>query len=224
MRHVVYLLVVVNLVFLGWNIFQNQSARQVGHDLPSIPDTARSLVTLQEQEQEQEQAAVDEVSALEAMTGNEPPGAGAGLLCQTLGPFLALDAMQAVEKELVAMELEPQQRESARQRPIGYWVYLPEMERAEARRLAQILDDHNDKEYYIGKDNVLSLGAFQDMSRARVRLERVRKLGIEPRLETRYRTAAEYWLDFQAESAAGEQLSGLVAGNPDVWLQDRACY
>jgi hypothetical protein len=220
MRHVVYLLVVVNLAFLGWNIFQGQPARQVGHDLPPIPDTARPLVTLQEQEQ----AAADEVSALEAMTGNEPPGAGAGLLCQTLGPFLALDAMQAAEKKLVAMELEPQQRESARQHPIGYWVYLPEMERAEARRLAQILDDHNDKEYFIGKDNVLSLGAFQDMSRAKIRLKRVRKLGIEPRLETRYRTAAEYWLDFQAESAVGEQLTGLVAGNPDVWLQDRACY
>ena len=220
MRKVVYLLVVVNLGFLGWNIFQGQPVRQVERNLPTLPETVAPLVTLQEREQ----AVTDELSAIETLTGNEPPGAGGGLVCQTLGPFLSLDAMQAVAEKLVAMDLEPQQRESVKEYPIGYWVYLPEMERAEARRLAQILDDHNDKEYFIGKDNVFSLGAFRNMSRARVRLERVRKLGIDPRLETRYRTAAEYWLDFQAEPAAGEQLTGMVADTPDVWLQDRACY
>ena len=161
---------------------------------------------------------------IENVTENEPPGAGVSLLCQTLGPFLAREAMLVMEAKLVAMELEPQQRETAKQRPIGYWVHLPEMERAEARQQAQILDDHNDKEYYIGKDDVLSLGAFQDMNRAKKRLKRVRKLGLDAQLETRYRTVAEYWLDFQVESAAGEQLTGLVEGDPDVWLQDRACY
>ena len=220
MRHVVYLLVVVNLVFLGWNIFQSQSVRQVERNLPPLPETAVRLVTLQEKEQ----SAVDEVSAIEIVTRDEPPGAGVSLLCQTLGPFLAREAMQATEAKLVTMDLEPQQRETARQRPIGYWVHLPEMERAEARRFAQILDDHNDKEYFIGKDGVLSLGAFQDMNRAKKRLKRVRKLGLDAQLETRYRTVAEYWLDFQVESAAGEQLTGLVADDPDVWLQDRACY
>ena len=222
MRHVVYLLVVVNLVFLGWNIFQNQSVRQVDRSITPLPETAVPLVTLQEREKERR--AAGEVSAIEHVTGNEPPGAGASMVCQTLGPFLAREAMQATEAKLVTMDLEPQQRETARQRPIGYWVHLPEMERAEARRFAQILDDHNDKEYFIGKDGVLSLGAFQDMNRAKKRLKRVRKLGLDAQLETRYRTVAEYWLDFQVESAAGELLTGLAAENPDMWLQDRACY
>ena len=221
MRHVVYLLVVVNLVFLGWNVFQSQSVRQVERALPPPPETAARLVTLQEKQQ----ASADEVSVIETVTENEPPGAGVSLVCQTLGPFLARETMQEMEAKLVAMELEPQQRETAKQRPIGYWVHLPEMERAEARQQAQILDDHNDKEYFIGKDNVLSLGAFQDMNRAKKRLKRVRKLGLEPQLETRYRTVAEYWLDLQLESAArGGQLTELVADAPDVWLQDRACY
>jgi hypothetical protein len=220
MRHVVYLLVVVNLVFLGWNIFQDQSIRQVERNLPPLPETAARLVTLQEKQQ----TAADEVSVIETVTENEPPGAGVSLVCQTLGPFLAREEIQEMEAKLVAMELEPQQRETAKQRPIGYWVHLPGMERAEARRQAQILDDHNDKEYFIGKDNVLSLGVFQDMNRAKERLKRVRKLGLEPQLETRYRTVAEYWLDFQVESAAGEQLTGLVADDPEMWLQDRACY
>jgi len=220
MRHVVYLLVVVNLVFLGWNMFQNQSTRQAERDLPPIPDTAVSLITLQEKER----ATADEVSVIEMVTGNEPPGAGVSLVCQTLGPFPVREAMQEMEAKLVTMNLEPKQRETAKQRPIGYWVHLPEMERAEARRQAQILDDHSDKEYFIGKDNVLSLGAFQYMNRAKKRLKQVRKLGLDAQLETRYRTVAEYWLDFQLEPAEGEQLTGLVADDQEVWLQDRACY
>lgn len=220
MRHVVYLLVLANLVFLGWNMFQNQSARQAERDLPPIPDTAVSLVTLQEKEQ----AAAGDVSVIDTMTVNEPPGAGVSLLCQTLGPFSVRAAMQEMEAKLVTMDIEPKQRETAKQRPIGYWVHLPEMERAEARRQAQILDDHNDKEYFIGKDNVLSLGAFQDINRAKKRLKRIRKLGLDAQLETRYRTVAEYWLDFELEAAEGEQLTGLVADDQGVWLQDRACY
>ena len=220
MRQVVYLLVLANLIFLGWNMFQNQSARQAERDLPPIPDTAVSLVTLQEKEQ----AAADEVSVIDTLTGNEPPGAGVSLLCQTLGPFSVRAVMEEMEAKLVTMDLEPKQRETAKQRPIGYWVHLPEMERAEARRQAQVLDDHSDKEYFIGKDNVVSLGAFQDMNRAKKRLKRVRKLGLDAQLETRYRTVAEYWLDFELEAAEGEQLTGLVADDQEVWLQDRACY
>ena len=220
MRHVVYLLVLANLIFLGWNMFQNQSARQADRDLPPIPDTAVSLVTLQEKEQ----ATADEVSVIDTMTGNEPPGAGVSLLCQTLGPFPVRAAMQEMEAKLVTMDIEPKQRETAKQRPIGYWVHLPEMERAAARRQAQILDDHSDKEYFIGKDNVLSLGAFQEMNRAKKRLKRVRKLGLDAQLETRYRTVVEYWLDFQLEPAEGEQLTGLLAEDQEVWLQDSACY
>jgi hypothetical protein len=220
MRHVVYLLVVANLVFMGWNIFQNQSVRQVERNMPPIPETAKPLVTLQEKERE----AGDEVSVIEIVNENEPPSAGVSLVCQTLGPFLVREVMQEMEAKLVTMDLEPQQRETAKQRPIGYWVHLPEMERAEARRQAQILDDRNDKEYFIGPDNVLSLGAFQDINRAKKRQKRVRKLGLDAQLETRFRTVAEYWLDFQLEPAAGEQLAGLAADDPDVWLQDRACY
>ena len=222
MRHIVYLLVVVNLVFLGWNIFQNQSFMQADRNMPPLSETVVPLMTLQEREKER--GAAGEVSAIENVTGNEPPGAGTSMVCQTLGPFLVREAMLAVEAKLTTLELEPQLRETARERPIGYWVHLPEMERAEARRQAQILDDHNDKEYYLGKDNVLSLGAFQDVNRAKKRLKRVHKLGLDAQLETRYRTVAEYWLDFQLESAVGEQLTALAADDPDVWLQDRACY
>lgn len=219
MRHVVYLLVVVNLVFLGWNIFQGQSGIQVQRNFPPLPETAEPLVTLQEK-----LAADGDVSAIETLTDTRPPGAGAGLVCQTLGPFLALEDVQAMATGLTGLGLESEQREAPRTYPIGYWVYLPEMTRSESQRFARILDDHSDKEYFIGKGNLISLGAFKQMPRARTRLEKARKMGLEPLLETRYRTATGYWLDFQAEITAASQLDSLLADSPDIWLQDRACY
>ena len=219
MRHLVYLLVVVNLVFLGWNIFQSQSGLQVGRNLPPLPETAAPLVTLQER-----LAADDEASAIEKLTDTKPPGAGAGLVCQTLGPFLVQQEVQAMQAELAGLGLESQQREAERTYPVGYWVYLPEMPRSESQRLARLLDDRSDKEYFISKGNLISLGVFKEMSRAKNRLARTRKMGLEPQLETRYRTATAYWLDFQAETGAGKQLDGLLTDSPDIWLQDRACY
>jgi len=219
MRHVVYLLVVLNLVFLGWNIFQSQAAMQAERNLPPIPESVAPLVTLREQ-----QATDAEVSAIEKLTDAKPPGAGAGFICQTLGPFLVLDALQEAETELLELGLTPERRESERKHPIGYWVYLPEMAYSESQRLTQILDDHSDKEYFVGKGNVVSLGAFQEMSRARKRLERTRKLGLDPLLETRYRTTIGYWLDFQTEIAKSRQLDNLVTEGSDIWLQDRACH
>ena len=219
MRHVVYVLVVVNLVFLGWNIFHSQSGLQAGRTLPPLPETVAPLVTLQEQ-----QAADNAVTAIEKITETEPPGAGAGLVCQTLGPFLALADVQEMEAGLAELGLESQRREQERTNPIGYWVYLPEMSRSKSQRLARMLDDHSDKEYFIGKGNVISLGAFQQMSRAKIRLQQTRKMGLEPLLETRYRTATGYWLDFQVEISATSQLDSLLGDSPDIWLQDRACY
>ena len=219
MRHVVYLLVVVNLVFLGWNIFHSQSGLQAGRNLPPLPETAAPLVTLQEQ-----LAADDEVSTIEKLTDTKPPGAGAGLVCQTLGPYLALEEVQAMQAELAGLGLESQQREAERTYPIGYWVYLPEMSRSKSQRLARLLDEQSDKEYFISKGNLISLGAFKQMSRAKNRLARTRKMGLDPLLETRYRTATAYWLDFQAEIEAGKQLDGLLTDSPDIWIQDRACY
>jgi hypothetical protein len=219
MRHVVYLLLVVNLVFLGWNIFQSQSGLQAERNLPPLPETAAPLVTLQEH-----LTTDDEVSDIEKLTDSKPPGVGAGLVCQTLGPFLALQEVQTMEAALAGLGLAPQQREAERTYPIGYWVYLPEMPRSESQRLARMLDDHSDKEYFISKGNLISLGVFQDMSRAKQRLAQTRKMGLEPLLETRYRTATGYWLDFQAEIAASKQLDELLTDSPDIWLQDKACY
>ncbi|MGB5425159.1 MAG: hypothetical protein WBN95_00075, partial [Gammaproteobacteria bacterium] len=95
MRHLVYLLLVANLVYLGWNVFESRSMIEAERPLPPLPATVSPLVTLQEREAEEsvmvEEPVMGDVSIIEDLTEEQPPGAGAVVLCQALGPFLALD-------------------------------------------------------------------------------------------------------------------------------------
>ena len=54
MRHIVYLLLVANIVYLAWNVLQLSPHDEVARSLPPLPATATRLVTLQEVEEVEE--------------------------------------------------------------------------------------------------------------------------------------------------------------------------
>jgi hypothetical protein len=86
------------------------------------------------------------------------------------------------------------------------------------------LEDYNDKEYYVGKGNYISLGTFKSMERAERRLQSVRKMGLEATLEERFATQTSFWLDIQSDGSATEQLQRIAEGNSSLQLVDLACY
>ena len=247
MRHVVYLLLLVNLVYLGWNLYQVQTGGELVRELPPLPATARPLVTLQELRQQeeaqrrtqQEQEArqqdegqgnqtaephVDDVVAVETLTQAEPPGAGVSMLCQTLGPFLAMEQLEEVAERLDGMGLKTSYSSTETRQENGWWVYLPGMPRAEAYKIVQLLDDNNDREYYIGKDNFIALGTFRVLERAERRLKRLHKLGLEPLLEERYKTQTTHWLDLQGVYALDRELAWIARDYPDLRLGKQVCH
>jgi len=228
MRHLVYLLLVANLAYLGWNFFESSSTPEQVRHLPPLPATVNRLVTLQEREAEEEipdeVSGIDEVSSIDDLTVEQPPGAGAAIQCQALGPFLAAKDMQVVESRLLDLDLQPTQRELESRELTGYWVYLPAMPREDARAAVAMLKQHEDKEYYVGKTNFISLGTFKGMSRAERRLKQVRNMGLDAILEKRFTSRSTWWLDIQSDGAAAEQLSGIVAGSPELQLVELACY
>ena len=157
------------------------------------------------------------------MTSSQPPGAGAGLTCQAIGPFLAMEELQAVSEELRQRGLQVHQRTAEIQKPNGFWVYLPAMERGEVLQAVKKLEENKDREYYVGKGNFLALGTFHEISRAEIRLEETRKLGFDPILEARYETSTEYWLDLDAQMPAVDVLDTILQGYPELKLQAVAC-
>lgn len=228
MRHLVYLLLVVNLVYLGWNVFESGSAPDQVRQLPPLPATVSHLVTLQEREAQEEKpdevSVIDEVSSIEELTTEQPPGAGAAVQCQALGPFLAVKELQEVESRLLDLGLQPTQRELENKELTGYWVYLPAMPQGDVQAALAILKKHKDTEYYVGKKNFISLGTFKGMSRAERRLKQARIMGLEAVLEERFTSQSAWWLDIQSDAAAAEPLSAIVASRPELQLVELSCY
>lgn len=222
MRHLVYLLLIANVVFFGWKLFETQSPEPLVRALPPLPDNVSRLVTLQEQQAAT--AGEEVVTDLETLTAEQPPGAGAVLQCQALGPFLAVDAMRPIAAELGELGLQPEQRQVESKELDGYWVYLPAMPREEIRTVLATLEDYNDKEYYVGKGSFISLGTFKSMERAERRLQSVRKMGLAATLEERFTTQTSFWLDIQSNGSATEQLQRIAEGNSSLQLVDLACY
>lgn len=253
MKHVIYLLLVANVVYFSWNLLSGSN--EVARSLPPIPETATRLVTLQEM-QASELAEIEaetkakppgagvevsnveavtkakspgtgvEASNIEAVMKAEPPGAGIALGCQLLGPFLSIGDLQPLKERLGTSGLEPRQQTREEQNPVGYWVYLPAMEREAALEIRQTLDDASDSEYFIGKDNFISLGAFKEISRAETRIKAVRKLGLEPTLEPRFETSETHWLELDAageDPENRERISGILQEFPGVQSQAAAC-
>jgi len=165
----------------------------------------------------------EDAVVIESLTELQPPSGGA-ITCQTLGPIMAVAQLRSLGGKLDELGLKPRQRTTGNQQAIGYWVYLPAMERSQALVIKDKLDKRKDKEYYIGKDNVISLGIFKGKSRADVRLGRVRKLGLEAVLEPRYKKNTVHWLDIDRQTGDSDDLGAVLEEYPGVKLQEQACY
>ena len=220
MRHLIYLLLVLNLVFFVWQVLSNDPDIETATTLPPLPSNARSLVTLDEKDQKNAESGV---TGVEALTGRQPPGSGLPLNCLVLGPFLAIAERDETAQRLVATGFEPGRRSTEEQQQIGYWVYLPAMEYEEAKKITRMLDENKDKEYFIGKDNIISLGAFKEKYRADIRVERVRKYGIEPILEPRYKTRVLHWLDIEKPAGGEVELEALRSEFDVIGFEEAAC-
>lgn len=224
MRYLVYLLLVVNVGYFGWNLFHEGGAVvETGREYSPLPATAVRLVTLQELKGGAARGPDRAADELDALTMTQPPGAGMPAACQALGPFFDEEEVQAMAARFIERGLEPRQRLAEDRRQNGYWVYLPAMERAEALRIAGELEARNDREYYIGKDNFISLGTFEESGRAEIRLRQVQAMGLEANLEPRYVAQDAYWLEFRDGKVARPLLEEIVAGNPALRLQARSC-
>lgn len=118
-------------------------------------------------------------------------------LCQAIGPFMQQADAEGVGQQLAALGYQPSLRTGEVRNPAGYWVYMPAMPAAEARRIVAELDAHGMTDYYIGKQNYISLGIFSGKKKAQMRLEQIEQLGFDAILDQRFRTRAVYWVDIR---------------------------
>lgn len=213
MKHVVYLLLVVNVIYFTWSMVSGEE--DVVKRLPPLPESVQPLVTLEEMQ-------TAEAEKLEEMMAEQPPGAGVSLSCQLLGPFLVIEDLQPVRERLGGSGVEARELVREEQVPAGYWVYMPAMEREAALAIREKLDAAGDSDYYIGQENFISLGAFKERGRAEVRLEQVKGLGLEAVIEPRLVDQTTHWLELD-DGVEGERIAGILEEFPGIEQTPAAC-
>jgi hypothetical protein len=252
-RYLIYSLIIANLLYFGWSRTLPEQQPEPVRAAP-LPSGVERLVLLSERSvsapegpadagatQAQRQAVVQKSAKAGEADGRpdseqaETPVASTGAatgteqaprVCQTVGPLLKKAAAESAAALLDEQGFKPRVREGEVQEPAGYWVYMPSMKAAEARRIVADLDANGMKDYFIGKQNYISLGIFSDRDKARTRLERVNQIGYQAILDQRYRTRAVYWLDIEERGQALTDSAvwrNILARHSDIRMQKVAC-
>ena len=212
MRHVIYLLVITNLVYFSWNLLQNVPEKGGASLVGRLPPNVRRLEMIQVMRRarfpltrmpahcgatpsdaarwESRGTAGDGgYQPCRTLTASEPPGAAApSLTCHVLGPFPDVSEMKSVEDRLHELGYQPRERTGDTRVDAGYWTYLPAMEREDALRITRMLKEKNDRDFLIMKGNAISLGAFDSRSKVDLRVKMLNKYGLEPVVEPLYKT------------------------------------
>jgi len=265
-RHVIYLLLVANLVYFSWNILHRLPHEENAHLVSHIPGNVRRLETVQKQtvksarpaqsardpgsgtpltggrernpeehgngssqresvsREPNDQVDRADIHRVEALTAGQPPGAVApSMKCYALGPFRTVENREVVENRLNELGIKPMERTGEGRVETGYWVYLPAMEYEKAARITRMLDEKNDHDYLIFKENILSLGAYDSQARADSRVKTLRKYGLEPVVEPLYKTRTAYWLDLDPPADGGAVLETIRDEYHNVEVQESRC-
>ena len=224
MRYIVYLLLIANLLFLAWNHYETQTVLQAGHSVPPLPAGVTALVTLEEHARKTE-SPVDG-QAIEALTRAEPPSALSTGKCKALGPFSKQDEglVKATARRLGDEGVDAVVRSVENRIENGYWIYLSGKDKQHAREVVEKLDALNDEEYYVGMGYFISLGTFEDIERANIRMADLKEKGFDDAiLEQRYKTRVEYWLELSQEGGGPELLAELADELPDLEVHTVTC-
>jgi hypothetical protein len=219
MRYLVYLLIVMNCVYFGWQVLRTVPDLPVVHNNPAWPSGIKQLVTLQEKAARQS----TETRDIEEVTVAQPPSAVTPQSCTMLGPFLAESVMKAIEKRLGSLGLMTRAQTRYVKEEVGYTVLLPAMEYNEASQVKRKLDRENITAYIIGTDNVISLGVFREKTNAENILASARALGLAPHLEPSYAKRTTWWLVLQEEDSRNAGVDGVIRKNPELRLEKMAC-
>lgn len=147
-------------------------------------------------------------------------------ICQSIGPFAERQAADAFIAELSGLGPTAAVRTAHIEQPSGYWVYLPSMPLAQAQIIVSDFESKGVKDYFLGRQNFISLGVFADKRSAEARSQAIMALGYAPKLEPRFLSREVYWVDVEETSNApvnAEQWAGLLANRVDIRRQPLTC-
>lgn len=186
----------------------------------SVPAQITSTAAMDTAATEPEPKSVAAAAEVDTTTLTTPP------VCQTIGPFPLRTQADEFVNQLIAMGRASTLRSSQIEQPSGYWVYLPSMPQNAAQRIIDDLSAKGVKDYFLGRQNFISLGVFSEKRSAETRVSEISALGYAPRLEPRFLTREVFWVDLQESSVqrlGDAQWVSLLKEHADIRRQTVAC-
>lgn len=151
-----------------------------------------------------------------------PPAA----TCYRVGPLADGAAAAALKSRLAQQGLNVQVSKTQNTRVEDYWVFLPPMSPQQAVNISMGLAAKGIKDYFIGKDNFISLGIFNGPQSAEQRRQQIAKLGYTPQIKKHLTTQIQYWLAVKTDRGtgiSGAAWSRLLAAAPGAQSKTVAC-
>ncbi len=205
MRSLFILLLLMNLSYLIWGVAFSEKN--------NIPATAQQLqgkqtITLLSEQPNDLVANPNKqsISKSSKLPKSLEDDKSLSIYCYSLGPMLDEEQSKKLEQKLKQGGFKPKHKAITGTEPKSYWVYFPaEKTIDDARAVANQLQIANVDDYFIilkGEHiNAISLGLYNSYDRAKFRVRRLKKLGFNAKIKTRYKQVTRHWLDFQETSA-----------------------
>ncbi len=208
MRSLFLMLLVINLSYLVWGVaFSEKNSTPTNVQQPQGKQT---LTLLSEQAgvitaNTKKQSSSKEEKTSKANTKLDKklsPLMAPAKTCYSLGPILDEKNSKKLEQKLKQNGFKPKHKAITDKEPKSYWVYFPKEKSLEdAKAVVNQLQIANVDDYFIirkGKyTNAISLGLYNGYNRTKIRIRALKKLGFNPKVQTRYRQVTRHWLDFQ---------------------------
>ena len=220
MRWLFLFVLLVNIVFIGWEMSQSKDGSAVpeaSSEIPTIellsetgqatkiPAKIPTKVPVKAVAKASKATQVAKSAERDKQPVAEPPTVAARPSsvdrCYTLGPFRKLDNLRIFTRAIKDYVITASFRSREEREQSMFWVYLePEATLKKARVLGKSLKSKKVKDYYVissgPKENGISLGHFKEKDRAYSHAESIKALGFKPIVDPVFKSYTIYWLDY----------------------------
>lgn len=213
MRWVFFSLVVVNLVYLGWQSIADTVMPEPPVRLEQTASPGHILRLLSEDPQPRREVAAG------SRRGSE--------MCPVVGPWPDKGEAARARIQLEAAGLQPRVEAVSVQKDRLHWVYLaPYSSREKALVVLADLQSHGVDSFIVKTGeyvNAISLGYFSSSDSAEGLRMQMRSAGYPAFVTETSRAVTEYWLLMPGEAANSPALDDFMVGNPGVTRDMAAC-
>ena len=203
MRSLFILLLIINVCYLIWGVAFSEKADT--SPMSVQPQGMQSLTLLSEIKKSVATKVIPQEKSPITKKQDIKQSTIPSRSCYSLGPLLGDKNVEKLEQKLKLNGISTKRKSITDKEPKSYWVYFPpEKSFEDAKAVVNQLKIAEVNDYFIVRKgeytHAISMGLYNGYRRAKIRLKKLKELGFNAKVQTRYHDVTRHWLDFQESS------------------------